>query len=206
MWVLVLLLSSSSFAEMLSMTAGRVGDHILTSREVNMDAAMEKVLYKGMRLSAVRLEPVDSKAFFNETNDAILERSLATEAKNFDVVKVNAAELRDLQARFGKALKSIPGWKSMEPTASEWTSILERKLRAKMFIKFRKESSDLPVTDNEAKKYYEENHLKYGNLPFDNFKADIKAFLARSQVDRRLKDWYEVIKSKYNAKNFLAEP
>lgn len=170
-----------------------------------MDAAMEKVLYAGSKPDAVHFDTIDSKAFFAQTNDAILERSLANEAKNFDVVKINPSELHDLEARFAKMQNAIPGWKSIDATTAEWKALLERKLKAKMFIKFRKDSSELPVTDTEAKRYFEENHLKYGNLPFENFKDNIKSFLARSQVDRRLKDWYEVIKSKYNAKNFLAE-
>lgn len=203
-WILALLLNSAS-AQTLSMTVGRVDDHILTSREVNMDAVLEKLLYQGVKPESIRLDPVDSKPFFAQVNDAILERSLAVEAKNFDVVHINEKELHDLEAKFTKMIASIPSWKNMEPATSEWKAILERKLKAKMFIKFRKDSSELPVTDAEAKRYYEENHLKFGALPFENFKDNIKSFLARSQVDRRLKDWYEVIKSKHNAKNFLAE-
>jgi len=204
-WLIAIFLNSPASAQMLSMTVGRVGDHILTSREVNMDAVMEKVLYEGVKPGSVRLDPVDSKQFFNEVNEAILERSLALEAKSFDVVRVNDKEWHDLEAKFAKLLGSISPWKSMDPDLSEWKSLLERKLKAKMFIKFRKDSSELPVTDTEAKRYYEENHSKFGNQPFENVKDNIKSFLARSQVDRRLKDWYEVIKAKYNAKNFLAE-
>lgn len=187
------------------MTVARVGDHILTSREVQMSAIMEKLLYQNMKPSAVTVAPLDSKAFFSDVNDAILERSLANEAKSFDVVHLDEKERKEMESRLTKDVATLALWKAMDPAPNEWRAILERKLKAKLFIKFRKESSELPVTDTEAKRYFEDNHLKYGNLPFENFRDNIKSFLARSQVDRRLKDWYEVIKSKYNAKNFLAE-
>lgn len=187
------------------MTVGRVGDHILTSREVHMSSIMEKVLYEKQKPSTVTVSPIDSKTFFGEVNDAILERSLAKEAGNFDVVRVDEKARREMESRLMKAVAHMAAWKALEPAPNEWKAILERKLKAKLFIKFRKESSQLPVTDAEAKRYFEDNHLKFGNLPFENFKDNIKSYLARSQVDRRLKDWYEVIKSKYKAKNFLAE-
>lgn len=203
-WLFVLALNSAS-AQTLSMTVGQVGDHVITSREVNMDAIMEKILYLDVKPENIHLDPIDSKAFFNETNETILERALAREAKNFDVVHVDEKERTQMEAKFSKIIGSISAWKYMEPSTTEWKALLERKLKAKMFIKFRKDSSELPVTDAEAKRYFEENHLKFGNLPFENFKDNIKSFLSRSQVDRRLKDWYEVIKSKQGAKNFLAE-
>lgn len=204
LWLIALILNSAS-AQTLSMTVGRVGDHILTSREVQMSAIMEKLLYQDIKPSQLTVAPLDSKAFFSDVNDALLERSLANEAKSFDVVHLDEKDRREMEARLTKAVAGLNTWRAMEPAPNEWRALLERKLKAKLFIKFRKESSELPVTDTEAKRYYEENHLKYGTLPFENFKDNIKSFLARSQVDRRLKDWYEVIKSKYSAKNFLAE-
>ncbi len=205
MVLLLLLTSLSSSAQTLSMTVGKVSDHIITSREVHLQAMMEKALYQSVKLDALKIDPLDSKTFFAEVNDTILERALATEAKSFDVVHLDEKEVREMEGRVARGLATTTPWKSIDPQPAEWKGLLERKLKAKQFIRFRKESSELPITDIEAKRYFEENRLKFGNLPFDNFRENIKSFLARSQVDRRLKDWYEVIKAKYNAKNFLAE-
>jgi hypothetical protein len=189
------------------MAVGRVEDYVLTSREVQMTTLMENALYGAGSPSSgkLRLEGLDSKSFFDHVNDALLERSLALEAKNFDVVRIEGKELREFERKIAKTLSPTPAWKSLEPSETEMKGLLERKLRAKAFIKFRHESSNLPVTDAEAKRYFEENHAKYGEAPFENFRENIKALLSRTQVDRRLKDWYEVVKAKYKTKNLLSE-
>lgn len=205
MVALLLLLSSFVHAETLSMTVGRVDDLILTSREVQMQVMMEKYLFGGVAPEKLRHDALDSGAFFNHVNDALLERALALEAKSFDVVQLDGKTVKDYEKKIQAGLTKSPSWSAMEPGDAEWRALLERKIRAKQFIKFRQESSNLPVTDVEAKRYFEENRLKFGELPFENFKENIKSYLARSQVDRRLKDWYEVVKAKYKAKNLLSE-
>ncbi|NJL24445.1 MAG: hypothetical protein HC902_04280 [Calothrix sp. SM1_5_4] len=57
----------------------------------------------------------------------------------------------------------------------------------------------------EAQKYFDENRLKFGNLPFEKLKENIKAYLSKNHVDRRLKDWFDVLLSKYQVKNLIAE-
>jgi hypothetical protein len=189
----------------MSMTVGRLDDRILTSREVQIQILLEKFLFENIKLAELRTDPLDSKAFFNSINDSILEGVLTIEAKNFDVVQADDNELLKMQAKVSNGLTATSVWKKLEPTVSEWHGVLEHKIKAKHFVAFRRESSQLPVTDVEAKRYFEENRIKFGNLPFDNFRENIKSYLTRSQVDRRLKDWYEILKTKYRAKNFLSE-
>ena len=96
-------------------------------------------------------------------------------------------------------------WKSLAIVPKELETGLRRKLQAKKFIQFRAESSVLPVTDSEAQRYFEENRLKFGDLPFENFKENIKSFLSKNQVEKRLKDWFDVLLSKYQVKNLISE-
>ena len=70
------------------------------------------------------------------------------------------------------------------------------------FIQFKTDSSLVPVTDEEAKAYFEKNKGRFGNLPFERFKVNIKRFLIRRQVDSRLKDWFDVLQRKYKIKVF----
>ena len=51
------------------------------------------------------------------------------------------------------------------------------------------------VTDAEAQQYFEDNRLKFGDLPGENFKENIKVFLTREQVNQRLGAWFEVLRS-----------
>ena len=56
------------------------------------------------------MDPLDSKAFFADVNDTILERALATEAKNFDVVHLDEKEVRDREAKLTKVLANASVW------------------------------------------------------------------------------------------------
>jgi hypothetical protein len=43
------------------------------------------------------------------------------------------------------------------------------------------------------------------NQAFENFKENIKSYLSRTQVEHRLKDWYDLLLNKYQVKNLIAE-
>ena len=47
--------------------------------------------------------------------------------------------------------------------------------------------------------------MKYNGLSFENAEENIKSVLSHDQVDRRLKDWYDVLLNKYQVKNLIAE-
>ncbi|MNY60610.1 hypothetical protein D3C86_1971860 [compost metagenome] len=59
------------------------------------------------------------------------------------------------------------------------------------------------ITDQEAQAYYDKNRIKFGSMPFSNFKENIKTFLAQQQLEERLRSWFEVIKRKYKVRNLL---
>ena len=93
----------------------------------------------------------------------------------------------------------------MKVTGVELRAQIKRKLQAKKFINFKADSSVVPVTDEEAERYFKENRSKFGAMPFENFKENIKTFLARQQVDRRLRDWFEVLRNKYKVRNLASK-
>ena len=93
----------------------------------------------------------------------------------------------------------------LEVQPAETKKAIQRKLRAKKFIRFKADSSVVPVTNTEAREYFDNNRLKFGDLPFENFKENIKAYLSRQQVEQRLRDWFEVLQNKYKVKNALSE-
>ena len=65
------------------------------------------------------------------------------------------------------------------------------------------------IIDDEDKylilKEKEQFIKKSGMLEIVNFKENIKSFLSRAQVERRLKDWYDLLSNKYQVKNLIAE-
>lgn len=185
------------------MAVGRVRENVVTSREVQMNDAIEQVLYsdKPVKMS----KDFDSSSFSKKVTAVLLEWVVHLEAKNLQVAPISGSEVSVAKARAEKSLKGNSVWKGLAPTSKEIEGIISRKLQAKKFIRFRADSSVLPVSDQEAQRYFEANRVRFGNMPFENFRANIKTFLAREQVEARLKDWFEVLQSKYQVRNFLAE-
>lgn len=204
-FALLALLGPQSRAEIKSTGVGFVKGEVVTSREVQIQNLLESVLFLKSDKTQLRLLALDSKAFAKVVQDSLLESAISLEAQSFNVVQVPPEEVAATEKRALAQLKDSPAWKGLKVTPKELQRGVTRKLQAKKFVQFRAQSSVLPVTDSEAQKYFNENRLKFGDLPYENFKENIKSYLSRTQVDRRLKDWYEVLLNKYQVKNLIAE-
>jgi hypothetical protein len=203
--LLILFLAQPAPAELISTGVGIVRSQVITSREVQIQNLLEVALNEKNPGGKIKLMAIDSKAFAKSVQDTLLESVVALEAQNFNVVQISSEDVALAEKKALKVLKSSGAWKELQVSPKELNAGVRRKLQAKRFVQFRAQSSVLPVTDMEAEKYFNENRLKFGNLPFANFKENIKSYLSRNQVDRRLKDWYEVLLSKYQVKNLIAE-
>lgn len=202
--ILLALLTAAPAADLVSTGVGLVRSQALTSREVQIQNYLETALYD-KDPKKFRPPALDSKAFAKSVQDALLEAVVSLEAQNFNLMQISADELKTAERQVLRVLKDNKDWKRLQAAPREIERGLRRKLQAKKFIQFRSESSVLPVTDPEAQRYYEENKGKFGNLPFENLKENIKSYLSKAQVEKRLKDWFDVLLSKYQVKNLIAE-
>lgn len=192
-------------AEIVSMAAGVVGGKIITSREVQIQRMLEQWLNDSPSYAGLKPLALDSKTFGESVQQTLLQAVVAVEAKNFNVVQVSEEEFNKSWAKLSSLPAAKSPWRALEPSNQELKDLLRRLLQAKRFIRFRAQSSILPITDAEALRYFNENRLKFGDLPFENFKENIKSYLSRTQVDRRLKDWFDVLLNKYQVKNLMTE-
>lgn len=197
--------SGKANAELISTGVGMVRGQVMTSREVLIQNLIEISLYEKDPKANLKNPALDSKAFAKAVQDSLLEAVIALEAQNFNVVQLSPEDIQSSEKKAMASLKSSAAWKDLKVGPKEFESGLKRKVQAKKFVQFRSQSSILPVTDIEAQKYFNENKLKFGNLPFDNFKENIKSYLSKAQVDKRLKDWYDVLLGKYQVKNLISE-
>lgn len=183
---------------------GQVGDHFLTSREVQISQAMESVLFQNQR---VELD-ISSAQFSQSVTATLIEWVVSNEAENFSIAEVNLEDLQNRLQEFEKQINLNGGWKywkSLEVKSDEIKTTLQRKLRSKNFLQFKTQSSGVAITDSEARDYYNRNRLKFGNLPFESFRENIKTFLAKQILEERIRDWFESLKAKYRVRNFEAE-
>jgi hypothetical protein len=201
-------------AATISGQAGRVLNDPITSRYVLMSAIVEKVLGQSSSRTATELRELDlaqprSREFVRQTTATLIEWAVDLEARAFSAAPVTAEQLSQAERQLNRQLNQNSQikkrWQSLGPQPSEVKQLLERKLRAQKFIEFKIESSTLPISDKEALDYFESNRLQFEDLPFERFKAKIKELLSRQQVDRRLKDWFELLQAKYKIKNWLQE-
>ncbi|MCC7404181.1 MAG: hypothetical protein IT288_07255 [Bdellovibrionales bacterium] len=193
-------------AKVLSTTVGQVASEVITSREVQINFLVEKALYsKGAKRGAGSSLNWGDKSFYRETNGVLLEWVVHLEAQNFAATKVTPAEIDQAEKSVRDQLRQNTQWNQLDVTRKELRLLLDRKIRAKKFIQFKAQSSVVPITDDEAQDYFEKNRTKFGDLPFANFKDNIKSFLSRQQVDRRLKDWFEVLQAKYKVRNLVTD-
>ena len=188
------------------MSAGQYMDRVVTSRQVHMSFFVEKVLFGKIDKGEVKeFYSVQSKEFAREVTAVLMEEVVYEESKGFQVTQVANEEVLEAKKKLlGLAAKSAI-WISLKVSDNELNQLIRKKLQAKKFIRFKVDSSTVPITDDEARAYFEENRLKFGNLPYENFKQNIRAFLGRKQIDKRLKDWFEVLQNKYKVRNFFSE-
>ncbi len=203
-------------AAIISSQAGRVQNNFVTTRQVLMSAIVESALAEKTSLSpnqvnvsSLDLNKPKSREFIRQATAVLIEWAVFIEAQAFSSAEVSPAQVkqakRNLKAKINASQQLRSRWSQIQPTDKEIQSLLERKLRAKKFIQFKIESSSLPVTDKEAHDYFESNRLQFEDLPFEKFKPKIKELISRQQVDRRIKDWFELLHSKYKIHNDLVE-
>ncbi|MGE3974522.1 MAG: hypothetical protein AB7F59_08360 [Bdellovibrionales bacterium] len=186
----------------LSKTIGTVGDHVLTSREVQIYYFLEQ---------ALKNKPVDptfgpdSSSFKNQISENLLEWMVYLEAKSFSAVEVSTKEKQEAEAQLAKAIRSsgevAQFWRQLEVSVDQKNATIDRKLRAKKFLQFRGQSSFVTVTDREALNYFQKNRTKFGNMGFEKFKDQIKTYLSEQQADERMQEWLSVLQKKYNVRH-----
>lgn len=200
------LISIYTFGKRISYTAGSVKKEAVTSREVNIQFIIEQILYEGGR-KVVAL-PLKEKALKKEVSTLLLEKIIYLEAISFQVAEVPKNELRQMRSLFLKNLKKssyLKHWNSMDVGKNELNVLLVQKLRTKKFIDFKRKSSEVAISNQEAKEYYDRNQRKFGSLSFDSLKENIKNYLKQEQSSKRLSAWFQNLRVKYEVRNFLRE-
>lgn len=201
----------TTHAALISSSVGRVGDWVVTSREVMINHLLENALYKTSAKNKVpkatlSLARTRDREFIRETTSVLLETAIYLEAESFAQSDSNLAATIETQKSLAVIrLKNDPTWKKLKPSDKEISLFVRRKIKAKDFLRFKMESASIPISDREAEEYFQNNKLKFENLPFNNFKDNIKSYLTKQQMDRRLKDWFELLQSKYRVRNLLSE-
>ncbi|AFY01233.1 hypothetical protein [Bdellovibrio bacteriovorus] len=205
--LILLFALNAQAATLVTETVGQVSDYVVTSREVQISLVIGQVLEPSSKLPKNTLPEVrpGQPEFSGAVTQVLLEQVVALEAENFNVASVPDVEVDAAVVKVEKAVAGRAYWAGIEPTSAEVRRFTTRKLIAKSFLKFKTNSMTGIITDQEAQAYYEKNRAKFGSSPFEDFRDNIKAFLAQQQLEERIRSWFEVIQRKYKVRNFVAE-
>ena len=187
---------------LISKIVGTAADQVVTSREVQIVNLLEKGLISDKNLNLV--SPDDTR-FNVEVGQVLLEIVVQTESNLFEFDQINDQDFKTSVETINKNLGQSKEWKNLQVSNPELERFLKRKLVAKRFIKVKSDSMKGFITDSEAKEYFDKNRLKFGQVPFAQFKENIKTFLSQQQLEERLKAWFEITKKKYKVKNYTNE-
>jgi len=202
-----MILSSFSLAApsapVVSKIVGKVGEYSLTSREVLGGLLLEKALTPEVKGEIV--ENVNAAEFVPQVSSALIEKVVSLEAENFSLATISEEERKESTNKVKKNLANVRLWQKLTFTEAELQDFLLRKLRSKKFLKYKSEVASLTVSEFEVKDYFEKNRYKFGNLPMDSFKESIRQYLIQKQSEDRLREWFEVLRKKYQVRNYMAE-
>ncbi|WP_413287922.1 hypothetical protein [Bdellovibrio sp. HCB337] len=199
-------LSIAATPTVISQSVGQVGDRVVTSREVQISAVLDRILFPAKDAKASLHEVrLGDAGMMNEVTALLLEVVVDREAESFSVAKISEEQIQQSVRKVEKAVDGKAYWESLEVSPAELKKFVAQKLTAKAFIQFKTNSMVGIVSDAEALAYYEKNRLKFGGMPFTTFKDNIKTFLSQQQLEERTRAWFEIIKRKYKVRNILAE-
>lgn len=205
--VAALLSAAASVASpsVISQSVGQVGEQVVTSREVLISAAIERVLFPQKEKSLPLELKLEDPEMLKEVTAVLLEVAVHREAESFSVARISEEQIQEALRKVERSLGGKSAWQNLEVSPAELKKLVAQKLMAKAFIQFKTHSMAGVVSDSEALVYYEKNRLKFGELPFSSFKENIKTFLGQQQLEERTRAWFEIIKRKYKVRNIIAE-
>lgn len=185
---------------------GEVGDQFITSREVKINSAIEQALEQKPVTpeDGYKILTGSERAFPGEVSRVLDEWAVYFEARSLGSTSVQKADIAKAVGTVQEKWSGTQAWKDLEVGAEELRAMVERKLAAADFQKLKSDPALSPVSDDEALAYYKKNRLRFGSLPFSSFEDNIKAYLVKAQVEKRLAEWHDVLRRKYKTRNFIS--
>lgn len=221
------MISTSAHTAVLLQTVGSIQEDIVSTRDVQIAYQVEKILSPednkvkeedlARQDTKKKSDPAKSSSTINlkldfgdkEFNSALsayfIDQMAYREADSFKVAQIDSVVIQQATTNVSQQLQNRSEWKTLQVSDEELKKAVTQKLTAERFIKIKTDAMTTVVTDQEAMMYFEKNRLKFGQLPFANFKQNIKAFLSQQQLDDRLKTLFETLKKKYQVKNYITE-
>lgn len=181
-------------SDVFSRTVGSVDGASFTSRQTLLSMAV------GHAMQEKSNDPLSVQPRLSDVSALLLDEALTREAGSFGLAETDAAEKNKVVSATQKLIAGKDVLKNAEFSSEEIQSMAARRLVASKLIEMRSETMRGTVSDHEAQMYFEKNRVKFGTLPFESFKENIKKYLSEQQQEQRLRSWFEILRRKYKIK------
>lgn len=131
----------------------------------------------------------------------LVDEVVSLEAEQLRLYQMSTTEIASKMSMIKPELEALPEWKKWSVSDDELQQLLMRKWRAQSFLKMKAEPLGIDISEEEIYRYYEKNKKKLGGYSVDHFKDSIRAILVKSRSEAKLKEWFEVLKKKYQVRN-----
>jgi hypothetical protein len=185
---------------------GEVDNQYVTSREVKINSAIDQAINQKPSSAddGYKILTGAERSFPSEVGRVLDEWAVFFEARSLGSTAVQKSDVAKAIGVVQERWSGSQAWHDLEVGTEELRKAVEMKLAAQNFQKLKSDPALSPVSDDEALSYYKKNRLRFGSLPFSSFQDNIKAFLVKSQVEKRLIEWHDVLRRKYKTRNFIS--
>ncbi len=190
--------SLSQAQGVLTQTVGTAAFQVVTTREVKALELISRALEKEMKDSVLQISQ-------DNASRTLFELAIYREAQTLSAITLEPEELRSLVTSVRNKLQKNSDWKRLDVTDEELKTWVERKKIASDYLKLKGSSLTAIVTDQEIQDYYDKNRVKFGSTPIGDQKSNIRLFLQKESQQKRIQDWLNALKIKYQIRNDLAD-
>ncbi|MFK8139369.1 MAG: hypothetical protein AB8E15_13495 [Bdellovibrionales bacterium] len=191
LFVLIGMPGLSSDKNLINRTLAKINGELVSTRDLEAYKILESILKS------------DSKILVLSQKDLLenlaLNKIVYAEAEQFNLGPASSREINNLKSQFFKGLKASKletRWNQLAITRRELSDLVAQSARTTNFIKMKKQSSQVLVSENQIRSYFEKNRKIYpGEL--NEYRLSIRSVIGREQGEARLAEWYQILRQKY---------
>lgn len=190
----------------ISEVVGQAGGQAVTSREVEADVIFTS-LYQKVDKPNYPL-PLKGKALQSATSNLLMEVLITLEAESFRLANVSDSDVDLAIEQFQRNIVKTnlqKQWKNLEMSKEDLRTLAKRKLRAMRFLEFKKTSFVVVPTDEEIRDYFEKRKTTFSGKTYQEIKSTVEKRLQQEKIDQSLREWFQILRSKYEIRNLLIE-
>jgi len=190
-----------------SQVVGVAAENTLTSRQVNAHVIFSS-LYKPDAEKLFYSLPLKSQDLMSATSNLLMEFLIVEDAKSFQLATLSKNEVKQRLVYFKRAIKQSQyskNWNVLQISDAELLEIAQIKLRAVKFLQTKMESFTVPISEveiNARLEQYKKNHPK---MELASLKEKIKVDLKADKIQSDLREWFQLLRTKYVVKNLLIQ-